>query len=276
LFAHDYDTRPRFLEDGHQRLLDLHPRFRGDVVRNSLPGVEDDERILHARQQVVEPGDHLVPDDELGRIELEGREKLHVRFRGQFREEGMLKRKLLWVRPCRNVDRIAFRVEERHELQGEVGLAGARVSLDEEDVALAAEHRLQFRRNRSQLSRRLVILNHLPRRPPAAPEYMNEDHLKACSNLVVTPLVEAARRRRARSIPSDPRLARVAERLRELRRLAASARQDSLEHLDGGRRTINVYPWPEEEDVVRVEDHSMARRLAQRLAPPAPDAAVDG
>ncbi len=83
-------------------------------------------------------------------------------------------------------------------------------------------------------------------------------------------------RRGARSIPSDPRLARVADRLRELRRLAASARQDSLEHLDGGRQTINVYPWPEEEDVVRVEDHSMARRLAQRLAPPAPDAAVDG
>src|SRR5207247_3076509 len=79
-----------------------------------------------------------------------------------------------------------------------------------------------------------------------------------------------------RSIPSDPRLARVADRLRELRRLAASARQDSLEHLDGGGQTINVYPWPEEEDVVRVEDHAMARRLAQRLAPPAPDAAVDG
>src|SRR5947207_7252277 len=85
------------------------------------------------------------------------------------------------------MDRIAFGVQERHELQGEVGLAGARVSLDEEDVPLAAEDRFQFRRYRSQLSRRLVILNHLPRRPPAAPEYMNEDLLKACSNLVVTP-----------------------------------------------------------------------------------------
>src|SRR5256885_16891623 len=85
------------------------------------------------------------------------------------------------------MDRIAFGVQERHELKGEVRLAGARISFHEEDVALAAEHRLQFRRNRSQLSRRLVILNHLPRRPPAAPEYMNEDHLKACSNLVVTP-----------------------------------------------------------------------------------------
>src|SRR6266567_4009038 len=90
------------------------------------------------------------------------------------------------------MDRIAFGVQERHELQGEVGLSGARVSFDEEDVPLAAEHRLQFRRNRSQLSRRLVILNHLPRRPPTAPEYMNEDHLKACSNLVLTPLVQAA------------------------------------------------------------------------------------
>src|SRR2546429_7862792 len=82
-------------------------------------------------------------------------------------------------------------------------------------------------------------------------------------------------RRGARSIPSDPRLARVAQRLRELRRLAASARQASPEHLDGGRRTINVYPWPEEEDVVRVEDHSMARRLAPRLAPAGPRRAVD-
>src|SRR5437870_2653481 len=44
-------------------------------------------------------------------------------------------------------------------------------------------------------------------------------------------------RRGARSIPSDPRLVRVAERLRELRRLAASARQDFPEDLDGGRRT---------------------------------------
>src|SRR5207302_9920593 len=77
-------------------------------------------------------------------------------------------------------------------------------------------------------------------------------------------------RRGARSIPSDPRLARVAERLRELRRLAASARQDSLEHLDGGRRTINVYPWPDEEDVVRVDDQPVARPLAQRPAPAAP------
>src|SRR2546423_324696 len=84
-------SRSRLPEDGHQRLLHLHPRFRGDIVRDSLPGIEDDERILHARQKVVEPGDDLVPDDELGRIELEGREKLHVRLRGQFREEGMLK-----------------------------------------------------------------------------------------------------------------------------------------------------------------------------------------
>src|SRR5207302_650568 len=43
-----------------------------------------------------------------------------------------------------------------------------------------------------------------------------------------------------------------------------------------GARSIPSDPRPEEEDVVRVEDHAMARRLAQRLAPPAPDAAVDG
>src|SRR5438309_11078179 len=48
-------------------------------------------------------------------------------------------------------------------------------------------------------------------------------------------------RRGARSIPSDPRLVRVAERLRELRRLAASARQDFPEHLDGaGKRSTCI------------------------------------
>src|SRR5437016_12835497 len=55
-------------------------------------------------------------------------------------------------------------------------------------------------------------------------------------------------RRGARSIPSDPRLVRVAERLRELRRLAASARQDFPEHLARGRQTTNVYPGPGGED----------------------------
>src|SRR5947208_4833106 len=83
-------------------------------------------------------------------------------------------------------------------------------------------------------------------------------------------------RRGARSIPSDPRLVRVAERLRELRRLAASARQDFPEHLDGGRQTINVYPWPEEEDVVPEDDHAMAGRLAQLLAATPPDAPAGG
>src|SRR5216117_4244082 len=59
-------------------------------------------------------------------------------------------------------------------------------------------------------------------------------------------------RRGARSLPSDPRIARVADRLRELRRLAAAARLDSMENLEGTRQAIDVYPWPEEEDVVRV------------------------
>src|SRR5439155_495541 len=79
----------------------------------------------------------------------------------------------------------------------------------------------------------------------------------------------------ARTLPSDPRIARVSQRLRELRRLAAVARQQSLANLDGNPESIAVYPWPEEEDVVRVEDHSVARRLTERLAPPAPDTALD-
>src|SRR5438132_11213846 len=49
-------------------------------------------------------------------------------------------------------------------------------------------------------------------------------------------------RRGARSIPSDPRLARVADRLRGLRRPAASARQGSLVLLDGARPASHVSP----------------------------------
>src|SRR5207244_12093894 len=77
------------------------------------------------------------------------------------------------------------------------------------------------------------------------------------------------------TLPSDPRIGRVSQRRRELRRLAAVARQQSLANLDGNPESIAVYPWPEEEDVVRVEDHSVARRLTERLAPPAPDTALD-
>ena len=78
-------------------------------------------------------------------------------------------------------------------------------------------------------------------------------------------------RRGGRSVSSDPRLSRVADRLRELRRLAAAARADSLERLDGGRETIDVYPWPEEEDselfgASREETHNFAAQsLTRRL-----------
>src|SRR5207247_1355534 len=247
--------------------------------------------------------------------------------------------------PRRNVDSVAFRIEQSHQFEGQVRLPGPGISLDQEDVPLPAEDRLQFRRNRPGIGRRFFILNHTASRPPAAHERMTLAALKACSNHMVNsglhpledrskvPIVKGMHRcdsldlishekfrslgrrmhwrsavllivagagiliaiaapklivlqslvmvssamlgvvavvlvrRGARSLPSDPRIARVSQRLHELRRLAAAARQQSLANLDGNPESIAVYPWPEEEDVVRVEDHSVARRLTERLAP---------
>src|SRR6059058_6257175 len=110
----------------------------------------------------------------------------------------------------------------------------------------------------------------------AAPKLIVLQSLVMVSSAMLGVVAVVLVRRGARSLPSDPRIARVSQRLHELRRLAAAARQQSLANLDGNPESIAVYPWPEEEDVVRVEDHSMARRLAERLAPHAPDAAVEG
>src|SRR5216117_145729 len=108
----------------------------------------------------------------------------------------------------------------------------------------------------------------------AAPKLIVLQSLVMVSSAMLGVVAVVLVRRGARSQPSDPRIARVSQRLHELRRLAA-ARQQSLANLDGNPESIAVYPWPEEEDVVRVEDHSVARRLTERLAPPAPDTALD-
>src|SRR5436853_1033513 len=86
-----------------------------------------------------------------------------------------------------------------------------------------------------------------------------------------------------RSGRQDPRVARVSERLRELRRLAASVRNEPADTADWeDPQTVDVYPWPDEEDepeeddLVRVEEQSLARRLTERLAPPAPEAIMEG
>jgi hypothetical protein len=86
-----------------------------------------------------------------------------------------------------------------------------------------------------------------------------------------------------RSGRQDPRMARVSERLRELRRLAATARNEPVEPVAWGSQAVDVYPWPDEEeeepqeaDIVRVEGQSLARRLTERLAPPAPEAIMEG
>ncbi|TLZ97050.1 MAG: hypothetical protein E6J99_09810, partial [Methanobacteriota archaeon] len=109
----------------------------------------------------------------------------------------------------------------------------------------------------------------------AAPKLIVLQSLVMVSSAMLGVVAVVLVRRGARSLPSDPRIARVSQRLHELRRLAAAARQQSLANLDGNPESIAVYPWPEEEDVVRVEDHSVARRLTERLAPPAPETSVD-
>src|SRR5438874_9326953 len=109
----------------------------------------------------------------------------------------------------------------------------------------------------------------------AAPKLVVLQSLVMVSSAMLGVVAVVLVRRGARTLPSDPRIARVSQRLRELRRLAAVARQQSLANLDGNPESIAVYPWPEEEDVVRVEDHSVARRLRERLAPPAPETSVD-
>jgi hypothetical protein len=87
-----------------------------------------------------------------------------------------------------------------------------------------------------------------------------------------------------RSGRQDPRIARVSERLRELRRLAAATRNEPVDTVDWERQRVDVYPWPDEEeeleepeeDLVRVEEQTLARRLTERLVPPAPEAIMDG
>lgn len=84
-----------------------------------------------------------------------------------------------------------------------------------------------------------------------------------------------------RSGRQEPRVARLSERLRELRRLAAATRNEPVDMMDWEPQTVDVYPWPEEEeepedDIVRVEEQSLSRRLTERLAPPAPEAVMDG
>jgi len=87
-----------------------------------------------------------------------------------------------------------------------------------------------------------------------------------------------------RSSRQDPRVARVSERLRELRRLAAATRNEPVDPVDWPSQKVDVYPWPEEDeetdepedDLVRVEEESLARRLTERLAPPAPEGIMEG
>src|SRR5438034_5353994 len=98
----------------------------------------------------------------------------------------MLERQLLRVRPRRDVDRVALRMEQGHQFEGQVRLPGPGIPFDEEDIPLPAEDGLEFRWNRPEIGRRFVILNHTASRPPAAPERMTLAALKACSNLMVT------------------------------------------------------------------------------------------
>jgi len=87
-----------------------------------------------------------------------------------------------------------------------------------------------------------------------------------------------------RSSRQDPRVARVSERLRELRRLAAATRNEPVDPVDWPSQKVDMYPWPEEDeetdepedDLVRIEEQSLARRLTERLVPPAPEGIMEG
>src|SRR5213078_3948981 len=67
----------------------------------------------------------------------------------------------------------------------------------------------------------------------AAPKLVVLQSLVMVSSAMLGVVAVVLVRRGARTLPSDPRIARVSQRLRELRRLAAVARQQSLANLDG-------------------------------------------
>src|SRR2546427_9138159 len=52
-------SRPGVLEDGHQRLFDFHPRFRGHIIGDAFPRVQNDERIVHRRQKAMKTRDDV-------------------------------------------------------------------------------------------------------------------------------------------------------------------------------------------------------------------------
>src|SRR5438046_5913532 len=98
----------------------------------------------------------------------------------------------------------------------------------------------------------------------AAPKLIVLQSLVMVSSAMLGVVAVVLVRRGARSLPSAPRIARVSQRLHELRRLAAAARQQPLANPDGNPEAIAVYPRPQEEDVVRAEDHPAASRLPDR------------
>lgn len=86
-------------------------------------------------------------------------------------------------------------------------------------------------------------------------------------------------RRNARSELSDGRLLRIPDALRELKRRATVRRRDPFDAFDdfeGEDENIEADPWADEEKAVkRAEDPGVARRLIDRLVPPAGDPTDD-
>jgi len=145
LLAHEDHPRARVFEDRHQGLLHFHPSLRWDVVRDPFPGVQDDQRVVHVREEAMQPRHDVVANDELRRVELQSREEVHVLLRGEFRKERVLEHELIGIRAGGNVDRVPRRLKAGHQFERCGRLAGSRLPLHQEKQTLPAEQLLQFR-----------------------------------------------------------------------------------------------------------------------------------
>jgi len=73
--------------------------------------------------------------------------------------------------------------------------------------------------------------------------------------------------RNGRSTASDGPSPRPSDSVRELRRMTTDRRPALPDRPKEPLRTIEVYPWPEEEGGERTGDESLIRRMTERLGP---------
>lgn len=74
--------------------------------------------------------------------------------------------------------------------------------------------------------------------------------------------------RSGRSGALEAQTARVRDSVRELRRMTTERRRPARPARPKSRtRTIDVFPWPEDEDLDPLDDRSLVRRMTEGLAP---------